>query len=204
MRRFPRNRSEIRDKDWFNNILDGDEETRTKERICAETTLGRNEDYANPAGSFESGASRPFFRIVCGTKGDAGELARTKGTCPRTIVPARIARATSPAGRAGRGKALEGQLNRNRCFPFARRESSTPKMNAIISLRGKLRAESLIEIHYSRYIFVGLQGLQAREREREREMEGPALSLTNCLLFVTGPTNPFRDSILEIWQGPAR
>jgi len=192
MRRFPRNRSEIRDKDWFNNILDGDEETRTKERICAETTLGRNEDYANPAGSFESGASRPFFRIVCGTKGDAGELTRTKGTCPRTIVPARIARATSPAGRAGRGKALEGQLNRNRCFPFARRESSTPKMNAIISLRGKLRAESLIEIHYSRYIFVGLQGLQAawtlmekhgpeRERERERERNGRTGTLADKL-----------------------
>jgi len=183
MRRFSLiHRSEIRDKDWFNNILDGDEESRTeRERICAETTLGRSEDYANPAGSFESGASRPFFRIVCGTKEDAGELARTKGTYPRTIVPARIARATSPAGRAGRGKPLEGQLNSNRCFPFARRESSTPKMNAIISLRGKLRAESLIEIHYSGYIFVGLQASQdawtlmekhgenPRERERERE-----------------------------------
>jgi len=63
------------------------------------------------------------------------------------------------------------------------------RMNTIISPQGNYE-ESLIEIHYSLHIFVGLQGSQdAIPRlwwRSTRTLERYAFSLTNCLRFVTG------------------
>lgn len=84
------------------------------------------------------------------------------------------------------------------CFPFALWKIYL-RMNAIINLGETARS------HWSRSTDLGIyfrriaQNVISRLWWRStRALERSALSLTNCLRFVTGPSKPFRASILDL------